>query len=103
MKCNKQSEKNRIREKFIKKIESNPLVFFQTIGIEKLKITASGQAQGCCPFHHDRNPSFSINIANGTWICHAGCGAGNIRTFLQRIGEIRFIEPVSTLVHEGDE
>jgi len=33
-----------------------------------------------CPFHHDRNPSFSINKETGQYYCH-GCGAsGNAVT-----------------------
>lgn len=30
-----------------------------------------------CPLHQDRNPSFSLNIPAGVWICHAGCGKGD--------------------------
>jgi DNA primase len=30
---------------------------------------------GCCPFHHEKSPSFHINVATGLWKCF-GCGAG---------------------------
>ena len=33
----------------------------------------------CCPLHIDSNPSFSINLDNGRWICFAGCGQGGIK------------------------
>ena len=31
-------------------------------------------ASARCPFHDDRNPSLSINITHGGFVCHA-CGA----------------------------
>lgn len=34
-----------------------------------------------CPFHSDRNPSFSVNLESGLWICFAGCGSGDIFSF----------------------
>lgn len=30
-----------------------------------------------CPLHHDNNPSFSLNIHQGVWICFSGCGKGD--------------------------
>ena len=41
---------------------------------------------GLCPFHLDRSPSFSGNALTGLWRCFAGCGSGNWRQFLNRLG-----------------
>lgn len=30
-----------------------------------------------CPMHQDTNPSFSLNVETGLWICFSGCGTGN--------------------------
>lgn len=38
-----------------------------------------------CPFHNDARESCSINIEKQVWICHAGCGQGHLRSFLQKI------------------
>jgi putative DNA primase/helicase len=43
------------------------------------------EIQALCPFHQDRNPSFTANIKSGMWICHAGCGQGHYVTFLKSI------------------
>jgi len=45
---------------------------------------AGSELAGCCPFHDDRSPSFRI-YANGTrWICHAGCGSGDVLDFIAK-------------------
>jgi len=36
-----------------------------------------------CPFHMDNQPSLSINIDKGVWICHVGCGQGSLKSFLK--------------------
>lgn len=35
-----------------------------------------------CPLHDDHNPSFSVNIETGLWMCHSRCGGGD---FLQLV------------------
>ena len=35
-----------------------------------------------CPFHADTQPSLSMNIDKGLWICHVGCGQGSLEYFL---------------------
>lgn len=41
---------------------------------------------GRCPFHEDRNPSFSVSFTLGAWHCFAGCGSGGLRALAQRLG-----------------
>jgi len=40
-----------------------------------------------CVFHHDRNPSLSLNFEKGLWNCHAGCGGGGILDFEQKFSQ----------------
>lgn len=61
------------------------LDFFQR-HIQRLKMSANGQAEGICPFHEDRNPSFSCDVEKGLWTCHGGCGSGNAYQFAERLG-----------------
>lgn len=37
-----------------------------------------------CPFHADVEPSLSLNLEKGVWICHAGCGQGGLKGFLAK-------------------
>lgn len=39
----------------------------------------------CCPFHKDRNPSFSIDLDKAVWNCHAGCGGGSVIDLLAKL------------------
>lgn len=51
-----------------------------------IKKSNNDELSGYCPFHKDRNRSFSWNINTGLWICHAGCGSGNAYQFAERLG-----------------
>lgn len=53
--------------------------------------------KACCPFHHEKTPSFVINEANGYYHCF-GCGeAGNVFKFVQKMDGLTFIESVKKL------
>jgi len=52
----------------------------------------------CCPFHPDRTPSLSIDVAKGLWYCH-GCHVGGdcityaeLRYGLDFAGALRHLE-----------
>ena len=36
-----------------------------------------------CPFHEDSTPSFALNVDEGVWMCHTGCGQGGVLDFEQ--------------------
>jgi len=38
--------------------------------------------QQCCPFHSDKNPSFSIFDNGHAWNCYSGCGGGDIFNYV---------------------
>lgn len=38
-----------------------------------------------CPLHRDNNPSFSLNINKGVWICFSHCGGGDFVELVQRV------------------
>jgi AAA domain-containing protein/CHC2-type zinc finger protein len=54
--------------------------------LHQLGLGEHAKKSACCPFHEDKNPSFSI-WRNGdgcwAWKCHTGCGAGDEINFLE--------------------
>ena len=53
-------------------------------GVVKLR-RAGTEWKGCCPFHPDRSPSFTIYSDGGRFCCF-GCGAqGDVFDFIQRL------------------
>ena len=57
---------------------------------------------GKCPFHADGTPSFAVH-ADMLWHCHAGCGSGNIFTFLSKVKNIDFKSALEEVKNEiGD-
>ena len=54
-------------------------------------LTKKGQNYwGCCPFHNEKTPSFSVNEEKGFYHCF-GCGAhGDIVSFTMNIEHVEF-------------
>ena len=50
-----------------------------------LRPVGNGGLTTTCPFHEDRNPSFSLHPERG-WICFAGCGQGRLTQLAARLG-----------------
>lgn len=51
----------------------------------------------CCPFHHEKTPSFSVNTLDQYYHCF-GCGAsGDVITFVREIESVDFIDAVKIL------
>lgn len=54
--------------------------YFETrLSGEKLPRTPRGVTR-CC-FHEDNRPSLSLDLENGIWKCHTGCGGGGLIDF----------------------
>jgi hypothetical protein len=55
-------------------------------------------ANACCPFHQDRNPSLSVSLTHGGFICH-GCGVrgGDVLAFHMRLKAMDFVAAAKDL------
>ncbi len=49
---------------------------------------------GCCPFHNDKKPSFSLDPERGTYRCWSCGKSGDIFSFLQDYKNMTFLEAV---------
>lgn len=63
--------------------------------VKHLKVHENGQAGGICPFHTDTDPSFSVDLNTGQWMCHGCNKSGNAITLYRELGiDInRIVEP----------
>ena len=51
----------------------------------------------CCPFHHEKTPSFSVNAADRFYHCF-GCGAsGDVIGFIKNYENVDFMQAVQIL------
>ena len=55
--------------------------------LDGVKQVSANQYKAKCPFHSDKNPSFTFNDTDGLYFCFAGCGGGNAYQFAERVGE----------------
>ena len=52
---------------------------------------------GCCPFHSEKTPSFSVNPDKGFFYCFGCQTGGNVFTFLMKVENIQFFDAVKLL------
>lgn len=65
---------------------------------KRVKLTRAGREfKGCCPFHHEKTPSFYVNDQKGFYHCF-GCGVhGDAIRFLTDHDNLKFMEAVEQL------
>ncbi|TCJ97890.1 DNA primase [Volucribacter psittacicida] len=64
----------------------------------RVKLKKAGRDyQACCPFHHEKTPSFTVSEKKQFYHCF-GCGAhGNAITFLMEYDKLEFVEAIEEL------
>ena len=64
----------------------------------RVKLKKAGRDyQACCPFHHEKTPSFTVSDKKQFYHCF-GCGAhGNAISFLMEYNKLEFLEAVEEL------
>jgi DNA primase len=69
----------------------------ELIGARMTLKKTGGTFKGCCPFHHEKTPSFHVNPVKQFYHCF-GCGeSGDIFTFLMKQDGLAFMDAVRTL------
>ena len=55
----------------------------------------------CCPFHHEKTPSFCVEPAKNTWHCYGSCqDGGNVIGFLMKAENLPFPLAVKKLLRD---
>ncbi|MBS5449800.1 MAG: DNA primase [Coriobacteriia bacterium] len=57
----------------------------------------NGELWGCCPFHHEKSPSFHIRTRLGTWFCFGCQQGGDCFKYVQLRDNVEFPEAVHIL------
>ena len=58
---------------------------------------AGGSYKACCPFHHEKTPSFNIQPSKGFYHCF-GCGeSGDVIKFVMKYEGLGFVEAAKKL------
>lgn len=73
-------------------------VYFEEL--PDLKEYENGSAWACCPFHDDHNPSFSVNMETGWYMCHSSsCGVSgtSIVSFVSALHDLNFLDTIKYL------
>lgn len=67
-----------------------------------VKLTRKGKEfWGCCPFHHEKTPSFTVSDDRESFHCF-GCGEhGDAITFVMKSQGLSFVDAVEQLANEA--
>ncbi len=67
-----------------------------------LPLKRAGSAwKACCPFHHEKTPSFTVNPARQSFKCF-GCGeGGSAITFVMKMENLSFVDTVRRLAEKA--
>lgn len=69
--------------------------------IKQTKISGDNLT-GLCPFHDDRNNSFSVDLKTGRWKCHAEDRGGNFTSFYAEINQMDTKEAYKEILKKYD-
>ncbi len=79
----------------------NRLTLSEIIGRRVTVRRAGRESKACCPFHHEKTPSFTINDDKQFYHCF-GCGAhGDVINFIMEHDNISFMDTVEMLATEA--
>ena len=61
-----------------------------------------GNFWGCCPFHHEKTPSFCINSIGQFYYCYGCHKSGDVITLVQELESLDFNDAVKYLAEKAN-
>lgn len=91
----------KISEEVIERIkQENDIV---DIISESVRLKRSGRNFfGLCPFHNDKNPSFSVSQEKQIYKCFSCGEAGNVVTFVMKQKNLQYVEALKYLAEKAN-
>ncbi|MBO7742372.1 MAG: DNA primase, partial [Victivallales bacterium] len=87
----------RIPERIIEEIRQRADIGEVARDFMELKRSGDGSFKACCPFHHEKTPSFSVNTTKQVYHCF-GCGVGgNVITLVKGLVNTDFVGAIRWL------
>jgi len=65
--------------------------------VKNIKTSTADWMKGNCPLHNDTTASFTFHSKHLGWMCHAGCGQGDIFDFLEKKDGLDFKAAINML------
>lgn len=84
-----------------KEIIRSKLLIQDIIGSYVSLVPAGNHFKACCPFHHEKTPSFNINTERQMFYCFGCKKGGDIFTFIQEIEHVDFKEALKMLAERA--
>ena len=84
---------NTEREEFVNKVRERSEIVSVVSRYTPLN-RKGGTYWGCCPFHNEKTPSFSVNPDKGLFYCFGCHAGGNVFNFISRIENISYFDAV---------
>ena len=91
--------KNTLYDEFIDRVRAESDIV--SVVSEYVSLQKKGKNfWGCCPFHHEKTPSFSVAPDKGFFYCFGCQSGGDVFQFLMKTDQISFMEAVSKIAQQ---
>jgi len=91
--------KNTLYDEFVDRVRTESDII--SVISEYLPLKKKGKNfWGCCPFHNEKTPSFSVTPDKGFFYCFGCQAGGNVFNFLMKVENISFFEAVKKMAQK---
>lgn len=73
----------------------------QLVGETVMLRPRGGEFWGCCPFHHEKSPSFHVNPSTGLWNCFGCHQGGDVFAYVMKRENLEFPDAIRFLAERA--